>query len=509
DVGHDRTEHVKNNETITIDNDRLENVKHNETITIDNDRTETVKHDERITIDNDRIELVKNDETVTVENDQHIVVKNNQYEDVEGDKHNKVRGDRLEKITGSSHLKITGSQNEEITSSVSRDTKMNVQEKMGMKYAVDAGTEIHIKAGLSAVIEANVSITLQCNASMININPAGVFIDGPIVLIKSGALAVPGSGSNPSSASNAQGANKAVSRDNPNTEDIEYDGTIGGDNARHPLETEAAPPAIEGDAGIDVFEWDSKEPPEAEDTGKAQCLTDAASNASAFVQKAPPFMPFPFGFFFDSKQSPHSEFNEHPGNQSKKTTIEEERKLIKEAHEQAKPMIDSAIDSLEKAKSTKNRRVRNYFGIYGTTDEDKGKLDKLILNYQSIKLGLDEIDYKVEYNYDGRLIAKGESIGINHPAFAEGNTIMNKERYKEFIPDDKTVHIVFPAFSMGSFNNTDRARTIIHELAHIKIHTVDYAYAHVFEAIDTLSHGKKIRNSGSYGAFATLSHFDP
>ncbi len=259
DVGRDRTEHIKHNETITIDNDRLENVKHNETITIDNDRTETVKNDERITIDNDRIELVKNDETVTIKNDQHTHIKNNQYEDVDGDKHNKVKGDRLEKITGSSHLKITGSQNEEITQSVSRDTKMSVQEKMGLKYAVDAGTEVHLKAGLSAVIEATASITLQVGESVININPAGVFIDGPIVLIKSGALAVPGTGSNPDGADSAEAANRAVANNNPNTEDIEYDGTVGGDNARHPLETEAAPPEIAGDDAID-FAVKEKEP---------------------------------------------------------------------------------------------------------------------------------------------------------------------------------------------------------------------------------------------------------
>jgi hypothetical protein len=288
DVGHDRTEHVKNDETITIDNDRLENVKHNETITIDNDRTETVKHNESITIENDRMELVKNDETVTVENDQHTFIKNNQYENVDGDKHNKVQGDRLEKITGSSHLKITGSQNEEITQSVSRDTKMNVQEKMGLKYAVDAGTEIHLKAGLSAVIEATASITLQVGESVININPAGVFIDGPIVLIKSGALAVPGTGSNPDGADSAEGANRARENNTPNTEDIEYDGTVGGDNARHPLETEAAPPDIAGDDAIDFVVKDREVEPVVAEAEKA----DDGFGVDDTVSMGMDFLPF-------------------------------------------------------------------------------------------------------------------------------------------------------------------------------------------------------------------------
>ncbi|MEE9354892.1 MAG: pre-toxin TG domain-containing protein [Methylococcaceae bacterium] len=109
------------------------------------------------------------------------------------------------------------------------------------------------------MIEATASITLQVGESVININPAGVFIDGPVVLIKSGALAIPGSGSNPDSADSAEGANRAVDHNNPNTEDIEYDGTVGGDNARHPLETEAAPPAIAGDDAIE-FAVKEKEP---------------------------------------------------------------------------------------------------------------------------------------------------------------------------------------------------------------------------------------------------------
>jgi len=113
------------------------------------------------------------------------------------------------------------------------------------------------------VIEATASITLQVGESVININPAGVFIDGPIVLIKSGALAVPGTGSNPDGASSAQGANRAVDHNNPNTEDIEYDGTVGGNKARHPLETEAPPPEIEADDAIEFKVKDNKEEPEA------------------------------------------------------------------------------------------------------------------------------------------------------------------------------------------------------------------------------------------------------
>ena len=121
--------------------------------------------------------------------------------------------------------------------------------------------------------------------SVININPAGVFIDGPIVLIKSGALAVPRLQAViltvQSSAQSSKQSGQTT--DNPNTEGIEYDGTVGGDNARHPLETEAAPPAIEADDAI-LFEiGDNKADPEA-DAQKADCLKNAAGNANAFVK---------------------------------------------------------------------------------------------------------------------------------------------------------------------------------------------------------------------------------
>jgi hypothetical protein len=127
------------------------------------------------------------------------------------------------------------------------------------------------------VIEAELSITLKVGESCININPAGVFIDGEIVLIKSGAIPVPGTGSNPDGADNAEPANRARENNNPNTEDIEYDGTVGGDNARHPLETEAAPPDIAGDDAIDFAVKDNDVEPVVAEADDGFGVDDTAS----------------------------------------------------------------------------------------------------------------------------------------------------------------------------------------------------------------------------------------
>jgi type VI secretion system secreted protein VgrG len=66
-----------------------------------------------------------------------------------------------------------------------------------MKHAVDAGTEIHLKAGMKVVIEAGAQLTIKASGGFIDINPAGVFIQGTMVMINSGGSPGVGSGSSP------------------------------------------------------------------------------------------------------------------------------------------------------------------------------------------------------------------------------------------------------------------------------------------------------------------------
>jgi type VI secretion system secreted protein VgrG len=88
-----------------------------------------------------------------------------------------VKGDRNDQVDGTSSLTVGVSQ----------------LEKVSMKHAVDAGMEIH----LNVVIEAGVQLTLKGPGGFIDIGPAGVAIQGTIVLINSGGAAGTGSGSDP------------------------------------------------------------------------------------------------------------------------------------------------------------------------------------------------------------------------------------------------------------------------------------------------------------------------
>lgn len=59
--------------------------------------------------------------------------------------------------------------------------------------------EIHLKAGMKVVIEAGVQLSLKGPGGFVDIGPAGVTIQGIMVLINSGGSAGSGSGSSPAS----------------------------------------------------------------------------------------------------------------------------------------------------------------------------------------------------------------------------------------------------------------------------------------------------------------------
>ena len=109
-----------------------------------------------------------------------------------------IGGQRTDTVAGGFDLKVAGDLVVEIGGNHDQTVGMNQQAKVGMKMAVQAGQEIHLAAGAKAVIEAP-TITLKGAGGFITIGPAGVAIQGTMVLINSGGAAVPGSGASPKS----------------------------------------------------------------------------------------------------------------------------------------------------------------------------------------------------------------------------------------------------------------------------------------------------------------------
>lgn len=158
-----------------------------------------------------RFEDKKGKEQVFIhaERNQDNRVKNDSMEWVGKDRHLIVTGDQFEEVKGDKHLSVQGDQNEKINGTVSQDVAMDIQQKAGMKHALEAGMEIHLKAGVNLVMEAGASLTLKVGGNFINLNPAGVFIQGTMVMVNSGGSAGTGSGSSPAAPKMPLEADKA------------------------------------------------------------------------------------------------------------------------------------------------------------------------------------------------------------------------------------------------------------------------------------------------------------
>jgi len=126
-------------------------------------------------------------------------IKKDRLEWVGNDSHLIVGKDEFQLIKGTSHLEVKGDENVTVGGTWSAQAGMDIQQKAGMKFGIQAGMEVHVKAGMSMVLEAGAALTLKVGGSFVNINPAGVFISGPMVMINSGGAAGSGSGVSPES----------------------------------------------------------------------------------------------------------------------------------------------------------------------------------------------------------------------------------------------------------------------------------------------------------------------
>ena len=138
-----------------------------------------IKNDRREWTGNDQHLVVKRDRREKIDRDTHLIVKRDQIELVERDRHLEVKGKEAVKITGSQSVKIAG----------------NVGGEFGANKSEEITGALTVKA-MNIVIEAQTQLTLKVGGNFVNINSAGVQINGTMVLINSGGAA--GSGSGPS-----------------------------------------------------------------------------------------------------------------------------------------------------------------------------------------------------------------------------------------------------------------------------------------------------------------------
>lgn len=146
-----------------------------------------------------RIEDKKGKEQLFIhaERNADFRIKKDRFETVGEYSHHTMGRDQLVEVKGDRHDHVIGDENKKVDGTLSLDAGMDLQEKVGMKHALDAGTEIHLKAGINVVIESGTTLTLKVGGNFININPAGIYISGTLVMLNSGGAPGSGAGSSP------------------------------------------------------------------------------------------------------------------------------------------------------------------------------------------------------------------------------------------------------------------------------------------------------------------------
>jgi type VI secretion system secreted protein VgrG len=147
--------------------------------------------------------VIEKDKKELIGGEHHLLVRKDQKQLVEGGQEITVLGEKKETLNSDSHLHGDRNRNEKFAGTRSLTVGQNQQEKVGMNHALEAGQEIHLKAGMKVILEAGVQLTIKGPGGFVDIGPAGVTIQGTMVLINSGGAAGSGSGSSPETPSDA------------------------------------------------------------------------------------------------------------------------------------------------------------------------------------------------------------------------------------------------------------------------------------------------------------------
>lgn len=176
---------------------------------------------------------------------------------------------------------------------------------------------------------------------------------------------------------------------------------------------------------------------------------------------------------------------QEPRNPKVQGSSESEAATVRKAHEDAKRMMDHVInDCLKGAKEKPTTALAQYFGIKGTTEEDKTNIDKLMKKFEKMRKEIDTIGYEVEQEQ----MKPGEPYEVAYVYVLP------------FVKGVGDVHVNFPAFTIGS--DEGRATTIVHEMSHYAAGTGDHAYVWQTDKWNKLSQAQKLDNADSFSSFA-------
>ena len=134
-----------------------------------------------------RIEDKKHQEQLFVhaQKDIDIHVKQDKKTFIQRNQHDTINGSCYQQ-TNTLNQTIDGQYNEKIGKQLSLSINKDINIKISGTQAIQAGNAVYIKSGMKAVLDAGQQLTLKAGAGTICLDPSGVSITGPMVLINEG-----------------------------------------------------------------------------------------------------------------------------------------------------------------------------------------------------------------------------------------------------------------------------------------------------------------------------------
>ncbi len=180
-------------------------------VRVKNDLREKILNDRHLVVGGEKDGRKAGDYKEKIFRDRFIWVKRHHVEKVGGDMKllvgggdegngnldTAVKGKRTTTVGGKDDLHVKSDAATKVDGGLSITVGGSTQEKTGSNWAHEAAQEIHIKAGTKVIIEAGAQLSLKGPGGFVDIGPAGVTIQGTMVLINSGGAAGSGSGSHP------------------------------------------------------------------------------------------------------------------------------------------------------------------------------------------------------------------------------------------------------------------------------------------------------------------------
>jgi len=212
-------ENIGQNMSLTVGADRMENIGANEHLNVASNFQENVGADRHVNIGGNRVE--------NIGSNQEVNIGAKSIENIGSDLHINVGGSRTESVGTNEDVTIGANRTEAVGSNLSLQVGSNIDVMSGSNYALTAGQNVSVEGAMNITLQAGMQISLVGPGGFITIGPAGVAIQGTMVMINSGGSAgsaTSASTKGPKSPDSPKSPKAPKAPDNPKSPQIADDG---------------------------------------------------------------------------------------------------------------------------------------------------------------------------------------------------------------------------------------------------------------------------------------------